>query len=179
MAALGGVRGEGPRPGGPLGVANEPSPPENITPWEYDGAPDEPQFDRAKSKNRFKQPSVRSSRSRVPHLDAYVALMDTADDYYYSSTGGLFWYGGCETSEGVSTRGTRSTSTTRCPLFGEDSAMSGPVLNTEHHHPRRRYPLRHGWHSCARGPHVGRDVRLEHRCPGSFGWAMALKTTPG
>ena len=157
---------------------DEPSPPENITPWEYDGALDEPQFDRARVEESIQAAlgEILTLTGTAP-LDAYVALMDTADDYcpYYSEyEGSLFWYGGCETSEGVIYQGYSFYEHYEdAPLFGEDSAMSGPVLNTQSTitlADGTRFDMGGSTH-VLEGPLSDEMYAWSTAVTGSFGWA--------
>lgn len=115
---------------------DEPDAPDAITPWEYAGTPGTPQFDQA-----LVEEAIQAALSEVLHLtgsaplDAYSSLMGTADDYcpYYSELdGSVYWYGGCETSGGVSYQGYSFYEYyDDAPLFGEGSSISGPVINTQ------------------------------------------------
>ncbi len=123
-------------PGGNGAEPIEPDPPDTVTEWAYEGEPDPPQFDQGLIEEAIQVAlaDVLTLTGTAP-LHAYTDLMDTADDYcpYYSEfQGSVYWYGGCETGEGVTYQGYSFYQYYEdAPLFGEGSTMSGPVLNTQ------------------------------------------------
>jgi hypothetical protein len=114
----------------------EPAPPENPTPWEYEGEEPSGSFDQAKIEDAI---AAAISQLRVvggsAPISAYDTLMAEADDYcptYSEYEGSVYWYGGCTTAEGVRFDGYSFLNTYADePLWGEGSSMSGPVLNTQ------------------------------------------------
>jgi hypothetical protein len=114
----------------------EPAPPENPTPWEYEGDPPSVQFDQAKVEASISAAidQILIITSDAP-LDAYLTVMETADEVCpYNSVyeGSAYWYGGCTTLDGTRFDGySFYEEHLDSPLWGDGSNMSGTTLNTQ------------------------------------------------
>jgi hypothetical protein len=114
----------------------EPSPPAQLTPWEYHNPETPGQFDQSKAEAAIGAALVRlRTVGGAAPLAAYGLVMEHADEgcpYFSEYEGSVYWYGGCTTHDGVRFEGYSFFDTYEdTPAWGEDSSMSGPTLNSQ------------------------------------------------